>query len=298
MVIFCNFKSDMSRKNGLVVKGVTVAANLIEKLLDGPIQEAAPVAAPIPPRDRYPLRVFGNDAPDKGWLYTGPDPFGDFIRYKRGDNAQLNTETDRQKYIQFFTRQGYILIFKQSPGLKIYSEVNLHIPQDGIQAMEKTMGLTAQTQVEYNGKQLPAGQLIYGQPERASYADPSKTTDHSPQLLKATFGGLYGEQGHFESGKDVNIAAMKKLLAEGYAFVVKYGNGGFNVVTPKSYKFSPTEIRQLESKMGITRKTKVQWFVNSVSANAMTPSTAGIAIYGETPQRAAPTGLATPPPEL
>lgn len=283
--------------------GVTVAVEIVERLLDAPLLEADPVPAPIPPRDRYPLRVFGNGAPDKGWFYTGPDPFGDFIRYQRGDHAKIRNETERQQYIEFFKRNGYILVFKQPPGLSIHSQVNLHIPQDGINAMEKTMGLNGQTQVDFNGKQAPASEIIYGQPNRANQtqaggANQQASPDQGQQMIKATFGGLYGTQGHFENGKDVNIANMKKLLADGYAFVIRYGNGGFNVVTPKSHKFSPQEIHQLESKMGITRKTPVQWFVNSVSANAMTSTTAQVAIYGEQPTRNVPAGLATPPPTL
>jgi hypothetical protein len=286
--------------------GVTVAVDLVESLLEGPIPEA--VAAPIPPRDRYPLRVFGNNAPPKGWFYTGPDPFGEFIKYQRGDQAQINNESDRQRYIDFFARNGYILVFKQPPGLTIRSQRKLYIEPEGIEAMEKTMGLTQQTLVNYNGQEAPASEIIYGQPNRANQAqagrdiDAEQTTGQpgqpSRQLVKATFGGLYGDQGFWETGKDVNIAAMKKLMADGYAFVIKYPNGGFNVVTPKSYKFSPQEIRALESKMGITRKTPVQWFVNSVSANAMSPTTAQVAIYGEQPSRNVPQGLATPPPDL
>jgi hypothetical protein len=287
---------------------VTVAVEIVEKLLDGPIQEATPAAAPIPPRDRYPLRVFGNDAPPKGWFYTGPDPFGDFIRAQRGgDKAQLNTESDRQRYIDFFTRQGYILVFKESPGLKIQSQVNLFIPQEGVHALEQTMGLTPETQVEWKGNQAPASEIIYGQPNRANQQPDKKTQSQhgqkdqaAPQeLLKATFGGLYGPQGHFETGKDVNIAAMKKLLADGYAFVIRYGNGGFTVITPKGHKCSRSEIREIESRMGITRQTKVQWFENSVSANAMTPTTAQVAIYGEQPSKSPPqAGLATPAPSF
>jgi hypothetical protein len=288
-----------------------VAVDLVEKLLELPVQEAAPVSAPIPARDRYPLRVFGNDAPPKGWFYTGPDPFGDFIRSQRGgDKAQLNNESDRKRYIDFFTRQGYILVFKESPGLKIHSQVNLFIPQDGVKALEQTMGLTPETQVEFRNDQAPASEIIYGQPNRANQ-QPDKTSQSQhgqqnqgqsaapQQLLKATFGGIYGPQGHFETGKDVNIAAMKKLLADGYAFVIRYGNGGYNVVTPKAHKFSRSEIREIESKMGINRATKVQWFQNSVSANAATPTTAQVAIYGEQPTKTPPpAGLATPPPSF
>lgn len=279
----------MTRKNGLVVKGVTVAAKLVEMLLDGPIQEAAPVAAPVPPRDRYPLRVFGADAPDKGWFYTGPDPFGDFIRYKRGDQAQLDHETDRQRYIKFFTQHGYILVFKESPGLKVYSKVNLHIKQDGIKALETTMGLNPQTQVEVNGERnVLASELFYGQPNRDGQAEPEPEpkdddalADPTTRLVKATFGGAYGEDGFFDGGAKVNMPTMRKLLADGHAFVIKYPSGSFNVIIPERYHFKPEAIKAMESKMGLTRDSTVQWFIGEIKPDKGIVTTAAEAIYGE-----------------
>lgn len=164
------------------------------------------------------------------------------------------------------------------------------------------MGLTTETIIDWNGKQQPASEVIFGQPNRANQAQ-QKAQTNQPQtgtgdILKATMGGIYSNRGGlFEEG-DVDIAAMKKLLKDGYAFVIKYGNGGFNVVTPRNHKFTPQDIRQLEAKMGITPKTPVQWFVNSVSANAMQDTTAEVAIYGAAPSGRRQPNLATPPPEL
>lgn len=288
-------------------------------LLEAPGQ--APVSAPVPPRDRYLLRVFGNDAPPKGWFYTGPDPFGDFVRMQRGDHAQLNNETDRQRYIQFFNRFGYILVFKESPGLKIYTKVNLRIAQEGIRALEETMGLKPETQVELNGKQAPASEIIYGQPNRdgqgqgqgqelqsqgqegqagfmAHGLKQAQVAAQKGLKLKAMFGGLRDPYGDYEAGANVNMGNMNKLLRAGYGFVIKYPNGGFNVITPRGFKFSDKAIQGLESVMKITPRTSVQWFKDGNLVNELTTD-ASVAIYGRIPaKRTPPAGLATPPPEL
>jgi hypothetical protein len=261
---------------------VTTAVDIVEALLEAPLLEATPsMAAPVP--DNSPLRVFGDDAPDKGWFYRGPDPLGEFIKYKRGPNALLNRTGERQNYINYFTRQGYTLVFKTANGLQIFTRGPLHIPQDGITALEQTMGLNAQTQVDWNGQVKRASEVIYGQPNRGTHeqGNEDELEDPSKRLIKATFGGAYGEDGQFDTGSKVNVPVMRKLLADGHAFVVKYPSGSFNVIMPERYHFKPEAIRALETQMGLTRKSIVQWFIGAIKPSEGIHTTAAEAIYGE-----------------
>jgi hypothetical protein len=242
---------------------------------------SAPMPAPAP--DSSPLRVFGDDAPEKGWFYRGPDPLGEFIKYKRGPKALLSRTGDRQTYINYFTRQGYTLVFKGPGGFNIFSRGPLHIPQDGITAMEQTMGLQVDSNVNWNGQQKRASEIIYGQPNRGTQEPEQDDTLEDPgkRLIKATFGGAYGEDGQFQTGNTVNVPVMRKLLADGHAFVVKYPSGSFNVIMPERYHFKPEAIRSMETQMGLTRKSVVQWFIGAIKPSEAIHTTAAEAIYGE-----------------
>lgn len=265
---------------------MTTAVDIVEALLEAPLLEATPTL-PAPATDNSPLRVFGDDAPEKGWLYRGPDPLGEFIRYKRGPQALLNRTGDRQTYINYFTRQGYTLVFKKGGGLEVWSRGPLHIPQEGITALEQTMGLTVASKVNWNGSLKSASEIIYGQPDRtAGNGQPGQPEDDtlaepSTLKIKATFGGGYGEEGDFHSGQNVNVPLMRKLLAEGHAFVIKYPSGSFNVIIPERYQFKPEAIRAMEQKMGLTRKSIVQWFIGAIKPSEGIHTTAAEAIYGE-----------------
>lgn len=278
-----------------VVRGVTTAVDIVEALLEGPIPEAA-ASMPAYTPDRSPLRVFGNDAPPKGWFYTGPDPFGEFIKYQRGPKVNLTGAEDRQRYIDYFVRNGYILVFKQGNGFNVYGRDNLHIPQDGVQALEMTMGLTPNSTVNFNGRTAKASVLIYGQPDRrvtagrevnaaaaaAAQPEPEENIeDPAKRLLKASFGMLYGDDGQFQYGNTVNTPTLRKQLAEGNAFVIKYPSGSFNVIIPERYQFKPESIRSMEKKMGLTRNSIVQWFIGEVNPSRAIHTTAAEAIYGE-----------------
>jgi hypothetical protein len=261
---------------------VTTAVDIVEALLESPIQEVT-AFAPAPAPDSSPLRVFGDDAPSRGWFYRGPDPLGEFIKYKRGPKALLNRTGERQNYINYFTRQGYTLVFKDAAGLKVFSRGPLHIPQDGIQALEQTMGLDASSKIDWNGQVKSASEVIYGQPNRGTQEpeQEDELQDPSSRLIKATFGGAYGEEGQFDTGSKVNVPVMRKLLAEGHAFVVKYPSGSFNVIMPERYQFKPEAIRSMEQQMGLTRKSIVQWFIGAIKPSEGIHTTAGEAIYGE-----------------
>jgi hypothetical protein len=263
---------------------VTTAVDIVEALLEAPLLEAT-ATMPAPAPDNSPLRVFGDDAPDKGWLYRGPDPLGEFIKYKRGPQAVLNRTGDRQAYINYFTRQGYTLVFKKGAGLEIWSRGPLHIPQDGINALEQTMGLTVASKVNWNGDLKSASAIIYGQPERATKGQPGQPEDDTlsepDTKIKAMFGGGYGEDGDFSSGHNVNVPLMRRLLGEGHAFVIKYPSGSFNVIIPERYQFKPGAIRAMEQKMGLTRKSIVQWFIGAIKPSEAIHTTAAEAIYGE-----------------
>jgi hypothetical protein len=262
---------------------VTTAVEIVEKLLDAPVQEATAMM-PAPAPDKSPLRVFGNDAPPKGWFYTGPDPLGEFIRYQRGPKAVLNRAGDRQNYINYFMRQGFTLVFKKGAGLEIWHRGPLHIPQDGIASLEQTMGLTPQSQITLNGAPARASDAIYGQPNRANEEPEPEDTLQAPdtQLIKATFGGAYGEEGDFATGSKVNVPLMKKLLGDGHAFVIKYPSGSFNVIIPERYQFSHGAIEAMERQMGLKPASRVQWFIGAIKPKEAIQTTAAEAIYGDT----------------
>lgn len=261
---------------------MTTAVDIVEKLLEGPIREATAMM-PAPATDNSPLRVFGNDAPPKGWFYTGPDPLGEFIKYKRGPRAILNRAGDRQNYINYFMRQGFTLVFKKGSGLEVWHRGPLHIPQDGILALEQTMGLNPQMSVSLNGVPGRASEVFYGQPNRANEEPEQEDTLQAPdtQLVKATFGGAYGEDGDFATGSKVNLPVMKKLLADGHAFVIKYPSGSFNVIIPEQYKFSNGAIEAMERQMGLKPTSRVQWFIGAVKPREAIQTTAAEAIYGD-----------------
>lgn len=261
---------------------MTTAVELVEKLLAGPIREAAPAAAVSPTPTRSRLRVFGPDSPPKGWFYTGPDPLDEFIRFKRGKDAVIRGPEDRKRYLDFFTQERYTFVFKEGSGLKIISKGELNIPQDGIQALEQTMGLHSNTPVDYNGQNTVASTLIYGQPNRANHPDPDVTQVAEPgkQLVKATFGGIYGD-GLVEAGNKVNVRLLKDLLSQGHAFVIRYESGSFNVIMPEQYRFSRQAISTMERRMGLRRNSTVQWFIGSIKPNEAIHTTAAEAIYGE-----------------
>jgi hypothetical protein len=246
--------------------------------------------------------VFGNDAPPKGWFYTGPDPLGEFIKYKRGPKVNLTSQQDRQNYIEYFVRNGYILVFKQGNTFNIYSRENMHMPQDGVKALEMTMGLTPDTMVNWGGRSMKAAKLIYGQPERQEprqqYRWPKPAPKPQPMAkaavptaapaqpsgtdkIKATFGGGYGEAGEFTSGPTVNVQLMKKLLKEGHAFVIKYPSGSFNVIIPERYQFKDEAIMEMEKQMGLKPTSRVQWFIGAINPNEAIQTTAAEAIYGD-----------------
>jgi hypothetical protein len=237
--------------------------------------------------------VFGNDAPPKGWFYSGPDPLGEFIKYKRGPKVNLTSPQDRQNYIDYFVRNGYLMVFKQGSNFNVYGRDNLHIPQDGVQAMEMTMGLNSKSMVNWNGRSMSAGKAIYGQPSRQEQrpksaatpatpaTPPEDTLDDPGTLIKGMFGGGYGE-GSFSTGMAVNVPLMKKLLAEGHAFVIKYPSGSFNVIIPERYTFTPESIQAMERRMGLKREARVQWFIGAIKPSEAIQTTAAEAIYGDT----------------
>jgi hypothetical protein len=88
------------------------------------------------------------------------------------------------------------------------------------------------------------------------------------QWIKASFGCFFPPEGWFEvRGAEMpDLAEMEELLADGYAVVFKSPSGVINIGTPLvGYRFSPQEIRQIEVKMGVNRKSPVQWFMGSLS---------------------------------
>lgn len=280
---------------------MTTARELVDVLLEDCLEEAIPKAGAA-------LTVFGPDAPSEGYFFNGPDAFGEFIQSKRGSEALLRTSADRKRYVDWFKKNGYILIFQTPQGFDVYTERKLYIPPDGIKAMEQTMKLTQNTPMIVNGAApVPAGKLIYGQPDplnpkpqqqgQQQQASPSQVAQQKGLMLKGSFGGAYGPQGHLEPGNKINVDALDRGLRKGYAYVIKYPKGGLNVFVPAGgYKFSRTEIAEMEAEMGVKPSSLAQLFVGSASPANIQKTVAAVAIYGRTPQKPTPAGMATPPP--
>jgi hypothetical protein len=283
---------------------VTTAVEIVNALLEDRLEEATTPAR----RDAF--VVFGPDIPERGYFFNGPDGFGEFIQAKRGEAALLRTAADRKKYINFFVDYGYTLIFQRQGRLQIFSKLKLRFSPEAVNMMEKTLGLDETTPVEFNGKVEPASKVIFGAPgaqgtnqqgkPNAPQQKPSQIAQQKGMMLKGSFGGLYGPRGLLEPGNKVNMGALQKGVRAGYAYVIKYPNGGLNVVKPAGgYKFSVDEIDEMEKEMGINQQTPVQLFTGTIAPAAATKTTAAVAIYGRAPaaQPRQP-GLATPPPTI
>lgn len=118
------------------------------------------------------LRVFGPEVPEAGFFYAGANPLMQFMR-DRMPNVRISP-TKLASYIDRFTGLGFKFMLKHDGRLIVYSQVSPRVGSEGLQAMERTLGLRADTPVIWvnNKKQRSkAGQFFYGQPEAPDAPD-------------------------------------------------------------------------------------------------------------------------------
>lgn len=258
------------------------AQEIVEAMLTDRIEEAR--------RGGY-VRVFGPDIPDKGYFFAGADPLGEFIKNQVKD-ANPTTTAERNRMLKHLTDQGFVIWQKKGSDIYVFHHPNVpafNLSPDGLKALEQTLGLNQRSVIFDNKKPIPAGQVLYAQSQggqQAGAAQQARTTpaavaQKKNMTLTATFGGLQAPTGSFQPVYKVNHREIQKGLKSGFAFVLKYPNGGFNVVIPKGYRFSQQAIRGLEQQMGLKPSTLVQLFVDNISHGKAVA--ASVAIYGQAP---------------
>ncbi len=266
------------------------AHEIVAELLEDVLQEAV----------NHFLRVFGPDVPPKGYFFSGPHPIADFIAQER-PNPNLHDQADIDTYIKHFTSNGYIFVLSNRKSIAIYSQVKPTFGNEAIAAMEQSIYLEQDTPVTFNGKTEAASQVIYSQPLHQTPAQKSAGAAKSKGLTQlATFGGLSGPDGHITNIGTPNEKSIAKGLRTGVmAYVLKYPQGTFAVITPTGYRFSAASINMLERDLGLKPQAKVYWYRDSLNTALRTETTADAAIYrSATPQagQAPQPGLATPAP--
>lgn len=266
------------------------AREIVAELLEDALQEAV----------NHFLRVFGPDVPKKGYFFSGPHPIADFIEQER-TNPNLRDQTDIDAAVNYFTSNGYTFVLSNRRSIAIFSKVKPEFGNEAIAAMEQSIYLEQDTPVSFNGKTEPASQVIYLQPSHQTPAQKTAGAAKSKGLMQlATFGGLNGPDGHIANISNVNEKSINKGLRTGVmAYVLKYPQGTFAVVTPTGYRFSAQSIGMMERDFGLKPQSRVHWYQDSLNTALRTETTAEDAIYNGSAQRSAQapqTGLATPAP--
>lgn len=234
-------------------------------LLEDAICEAAP---------KY-LRVFGPDAPDKGYFFAGQFPAAHFIKQEVKDANFKNVPLDQ--YVAKFVRLGYTFVFSDGKNISVQTQQeNLKFGSEAIHAMENSIGLKPDSQVTWNGQTQPAAHVFYGQPEHAA---PKSTATKQPasQLQLGQFGGVAGP-GQVRNVDFVNHRELQRGLNNGYGFILRYGNGSVAVITPQNFRFSYDAIENIEKWFGMTPQKKVKWYQGQLTDGEDVD--ANVAIYG------------------
>jgi hypothetical protein len=230
------------------------------------------------------LRVFGPEIPDKGYFFSGKYPAAHFIKQEVKDANFGNVSID--DYVAKFIRLGYTFVFSDGKNLTIQTnQKNLHFGNDAIHAMENSLGMKPDSQVSWNGNVQPAASLIYGQPDHGGQQQqqtPQQKAAGAAQsknlTLMGSFGTVAGPAGNVTPVKRASPREIEKGVRSGYAYVLKYPQGTYSVVTPHGFRFTPQMIKTIEAELGIKPDTEVWWFNGSVTQHQ--DSNAQEAIYG------------------
>lgn len=236
-------------------------------LLEDSLQEA----------DAKYLRVFGPEAPDKGYFFSGQYPAAHFIQQEVKDADFRNVSID--DYVAKFVRLGYTFVFSDGKNITVQTnQKSINFGHEAINAMEQSLGLKPDSQVTWNGQTKPAAYVFYGQPNHAATSAEKASEQGLVQL--GMFGGIAGP-GQF---KNVNFVSHRNVdhdVKNGYAYVIRYSNDSIAVVTPHGFKFSYDAIESLEKQFGITPKKKVKWYEGQTRDGVDVD--ANVAIYGAQP---------------
>lgn len=132
------------------------------------------------------LRVFGPEIPEAGFYYAGQNPLMSFMR-QRMPNVRIDPDKMAQ-YLDRFTGLGFKFILKYNGQLVIYSQLNPRVGAAGVQALERTLGMRADTPIIWvnnNKQRSTAGEFFLGQPSRTKAQPIKGGTDNVPDFEQA-----------------------------------------------------------------------------------------------------------------
>lgn len=121
------------------------------------------------PKPNAPVLVFGNNAPPKGWFYSGANELPTLVnlelaRSGLGDKLiplpPLNAPAYRRRYIKFLIDMGYILCFKTNDRIVIFTRLKLRIAPEGMESLKRLMNMTPETVIDHNGCVEPAAKIF------------------------------------------------------------------------------------------------------------------------------------------
>lgn len=141
---------------------MTDAHSLVAALLEDRLDEAG---------TSY-LRVFGPEVPEAGYFYAGANPLMQFMK-SRMPNVRISP-TKLAHYIDRFTGLGFKFMLKHEGKIIVYSQISPRVGNEGLKAMERTLGLRAETPVIWvnnNKQRSKAGAFFYGQPDAPDAPD-------------------------------------------------------------------------------------------------------------------------------
>jgi hypothetical protein len=250
------------------------AEDIVSLLLEDSLEEAAA---------KY-LRVFGPEIPDKGYFFSGNYPAAHFIQQEVKDADFKNVSLD--DYVAKFVRLGYTFVFSDGKNITVQTnQKSINFGHEAINAMEQSLGLTPDSQATWNGQTKPAAHVFYGQPDhkgpQTQQTQQQKTANAAQTknlTLMASFGTVAGPAGNVVAVKRASTREIERGVKSGFAYVLKYPQGTYSVVTPYGFKFTPQMIKTLEAQLGITPDTELWWFSGSITQHQ--ESNAQEAIYG------------------
>lgn len=108
------------------------------------------------PQQNAPVVIFGNEAPSRGWFFSG---LGEFANVHRA-NLLLNTPPQRREYIKRLIDHGYTLFFKADGRITIFTRLKLRISPEAVESLKTRLRMTRETLVDHNGRVEPAAKFF------------------------------------------------------------------------------------------------------------------------------------------